>query len=200
MKPMTSRRNLIVGLTGGALLPALARAGEPEIVKGRKGGPNMIKGNPPKLDFGGGLVIPMNSSIFKALWEGEDRWITYGRALSVQKTRAMGQAEDAAVGKMKLMLLTLVFAPDRLERFESCGWKLKSESTIDLVKGDIALPGRPVMPTVDEVSGQIGQVPEGGSVGDPAFHAITGYMVMKKDAPLEYIKKKAQLLSEAAPS
>jgi hypothetical protein len=200
MKPMTSRRDMVLGLAGGLFFSTVARAGEPEIVKGRKGGPNMIKGDPPRLDFGGGLIIPMNSSIFKALWEGEDRWITYGRALSTQKTRAMGQAEDAAVGKMKLMLLTLVFAPDRLERFEGCGWKLKSESTIDLVKGDIALPGRPVMPTVDEVSGQMGQVPEGGSVGDPAFHAITGYMVMKKDAPLEYIKKKAQLLSEAAPS
>jgi hypothetical protein len=197
---MTSRRNVVLGAAAAAFSPIAAHAAEPEIVKGRKGGPNMIKGNPPKLDFGGGLVIPMNSLIFKALWEGEDRWITYGRALSTQKARAMGQAEDAAVGKMKLMLLTLVFAPDRLERFETCGWKLKSDSTIDLVRGDIALPGHPVMPTVDEVSGQIGQVPEGGSVGDPAFHAITGYMVMKKDAPLEYIKKKARLLSEAAPS
>lgn len=197
---MTSRRNLVLGLAGGALLPTLTRAEETGVVKGRKGGPNMIKGNPNMLDFGGGLLIPMDGRIFKALWEGEDRWITYGRALSTQKVRAMGQAEDAATGKMKLMLLTLAFAPERLERFENCGWKLKSESTLDLIKGDIDLPGHPVMPTVDEVSGQIGQVPEGGSVGDPAYRAITGYMVMKKDAPMDYIKKKAQLLSEAAPS
>ncbi len=197
---MTSRRNLVVTLAGGLLLPSLAWAGEAGVVKGRKGGPNMIKGNPNMLDFGGGLLIPMDGRIFKALWEGEDRWITYGRALSAQKVRAMEQAEDAAIGKMKLMLLTLAFAPERMERFETCGWKVKSDSTNDLIKGDIALPGHPVMPTVDEVSGQIGQVPEGGSVGDPAYRAITGYMVMKADAPLDYVKKKAQLLSEAAPS
>jgi len=36
----------------------------------------------------------------------------------------------------------------------------------------------------------MGQTPEDGSAGDPACRAITGYGV----------KKKAQLLSEAAPS
>ncbi|WP_425997179.1 hypothetical protein [Caulobacter sp. DWR1-3-2b1] len=112
----------------------------------------------------------------------------------------MGQADAAAIGSMKLMLLTLAFSPERLERFETCGWKLKSGKTDDLIKGDIAPPGRPVMPTVDEVSASTGQVPEGGSVGDPAYRAITGYMVMKKDAPLSHVKEKAQLLFEAAPS
>ncbi len=195
---MMDRRSLLLSV-GASLCPAMALADEGR-VKGRKGGPDMIKGDPPRLDFGGGLIIPMNSSIFRTLWEGEDRWITYGRALSTQKARAMGQSERAAIGSMKLMLLTLVFAPDRLERFETCGWKLKSGNTADLIKGDVALPGRPVMPTVDEVASTVGQVPEGGAVGDPAFRAITGYMVMKKDAPLTYIKEKAQLLSEAAPS
>lgn len=195
---MIDRRLLLVAL-GAIAAPGVALTDE-GVVKGRKGGPNMIKGDPPRLDFGGGLLIPMNASIFRTLWEGEDRWITYGRALSIHQARAMGQAETAAIGSMKLMLLTLAFAPDRLVRFENCGWKLKSGNTADLVKGDIALPGRPVMPTVDEVSSSVSQVPEGGSVGDPAYRAITGYMVMKKDAPLSYIKEKAQLLSEAAPS
>lgn len=197
---MTTRRNLVFCLAGGVLMPSLAAAAETGIVKGRNGGPDMIKGNPPKLDFGGGFVIPMDGRIFKALWEGEDRWITYAHALSRQQVRAMARAEDAAVGKMKLMLLTLAFAPERLERFEGRGWALKSGNANDLVKGDIALPGRPVTPTVDEVSNAAGgETPEGASAGDPAYHAITGYMVMKKDAPLEYIKQKAQLLSEAAP-
>lgn len=192
---MTSRRKLVLSLAGGLLLPAPALAVEPVIIKGRKGGPNMIKGNPSRLDFGGGLLIPMDGSIFKALWEGEDRWITYAHALSTRQVRAMGQAEDAAVGKMKLMLLTLAFAPDRLTRVENCGWALKSENTADLVRGDIALPGRPVMPTVDEVANPTdGPTPEGQSVGDPAYHAITGYMVMKKDASLAYVKQRAQLL------
>lgn len=182
-----------------APLPGASLA-EEGVVKGRRGGPNMIKGDPPRLDFGGGLLIPMNGTIFRTLWEGEDRWVTYGRAISARKARAMGQAETAAIGSMKLMLMTLAFAPERLVRFETCGWKLKSGNTADLVMGDVALPGRPVMPTVDEVSASMEQAPEGGSVGDPAYHAITGYMVMKKDAPLSYIKEKAQLLSKAAPS
>ncbi|EJL29350.1 hypothetical protein PMI01_03360 [Caulobacter sp. AP07] len=192
---MHDRRGLILSLAvlaaGGG---ALARSPEPDsgIVKGRKGGPNMIKGDPPKLDFGGGLIIPMNASIFRTLWEGEDRWITYGRALSQQKVRAMGQAETAAIGSMKLMLLTQAFAPERLERFETCGWRLKSGDTKDLVLGDIDLPGRPVMPTTDEVSGQ-GAAADGASVGDPTYRALTGYMVMKKDAPLDYVRKHAQL-------
>ena len=191
---MATRRNLVFSLAGGMLMPSLALAAETGIVKGRKGGPDMIKGDPPRLDFGGGFVIPMDGRIFKALWEGEDRWITYAHALSRQQVRAMARAEDAAVGKMKLMLLTLAFAPERLDRFEGHGWALKSGNNDDLVRGDIALPGRPVMPTVDEVNNS-----ESTTAGDPAYHAITGYMVMKKDAPLEYVKQKAQLLSEAAP-
>lgn len=43
---------------------------EEGVVKGRRGGPNMIKSDPPKLDFGGGLIIPLNASIFRTLWEG----------------------------------------------------------------------------------------------------------------------------------
>lgn len=194
---MIARRSVLLSMIATTSAPAAWA--QSDIVKGRRDGPNMIKGDPPKLDFGGGLIIPMNASIFRTLWEGEDRWITYGRALSAQKVRAMGQADTAAIGSMKLMLLTLAFAPDRLMRFETCGWRLKSGKTDDLVKGDITLPGRPVMPTVDEVSASEGQVPEGSSVGEPAYHAITGYMVMKKDAPLSYVKEKAQLLSEAAP-
>jgi hypothetical protein len=197
---MTSRRNVVLGVTGSLFLPSLARAAEPGIVKGRHGGPDMIKGDPPRLDFGKGLLIPMNGSIFKTLWEGEDRWITYAHALATQQVRAMGRAEDAAVGTMKFMLLTLAFAPDRLERFEGSGWKLRSGNIDDLVRGEIALPGRPVHPAVDEVGDPAGgATPEGESMGASAFHAITGYMVMKKDASLEYVKQKARLLSDTAP-
>jgi hypothetical protein len=197
---MTSRRNVVLGVTGSLFLPSLARAAEPGIVKGHHGGPDMIKGDPPRLDFGKGLLIPMNGSIFKTLWEGEDRWITYAHALATQQVRAMGSAEDAAVGTMKFMLLTLAFAPDRLERFEGSGWKLRSGNIDDLVRGEIALPGRPVHPAVDEVGDPAGgATPEGESMGASAFHAITGYMVMKKDASLEYVKQKARLLSDTAP-
>ncbi len=198
---MTSRRNMLLGVAAGLAAPTLVRAEDTGVVKGRKGGPNMIKGNPPRLDFGGGFLIPMGAATFKAaVWEGPDRWITYGRALSANQMRAMANAERSAIGKMKLSLLTLVFAPERLERFEVCGWKLKSDNAADYVQGDIDLPGRPVMPTVDRVNGQLGQNVEDAADGESGFHAITGYMVMKADAPLSYVKQKAQLLSEAAPS
>ena len=153
----------------------------------------MIKGNPPKLDFGGGLIIPMDDTIFKTLWEGEDRWLTYGVAFARQETRAMEQAEIAATGTMKLMLLTQAFAPERLVRFQTCGWRSKTGDAKDLVLGDIALPGRPVMPTTDQVADD----QAAPSTGDPAeanYRAITGYMVMKKDAPLDYVRSHAQRL------
>ncbi|WP_297515951.1 hypothetical protein [uncultured Caulobacter sp.] len=183
------------------LVPSLAFASTPGIVKGRRGGPDMIEGRPPKLDFGKGLVIPMNNAIFKALWEGEDRWVTYGHAISDQRMLAMGHAEDAALGTMKFMLLTLAFAPERLERFESCGWKLKSGNLDDLVRGEIALPGHPVLPAVDEVGDPAGgATPDGESTGPSGYHAVTGYMVMKKDAPLDYVKQKARFVTGTAPS
>ena len=193
---MWSRRCLMLSLAvaGATASPILARAAsDGGIVKGRRGGPNMIKGDPPRLDFGGGLLIPMNASIFRTLWEGEDRWVTYGRAVSRLEVKAMQQAEIAATGTMKLMLLTQAFAPERLVRFEACGWRNRTNDASDLVQGDIALPGKPVMPTTDRVTGSTTDGDTGG-VGEDAWHAVTGYMVMKKDVTLADVKARAQLL------
>ncbi|PXA73372.1 hypothetical protein DMC25_26260 [Caulobacter sp. D4A] len=189
------RRHALAGLAIIALaLPAAARQRSDDgVVKGRKGGPNMIKGDPPRLDFGGGLLIPMNASIFKTLWEGEDRWVTYGRSVARQETRAMQQAEVAATGTMKLMLLTQAFAPERLVRFETCGWRGRTGDAKDLVLGEIALPGRPVMPTTDRVNGAATGAETDG-LGEDAWHAVTGYMVMKKDVTLADVKARAQLI------
>ncbi|PLR06978.1 hypothetical protein CFHF_24000 [Caulobacter flavus] len=189
------RRQILVGLTGAALASSAAarQRSEDGIVKGRRGGPNMIKGDPPKLDFGGGLLIPMNASIFRTLWEGEDRWVTYGRAVSRLEVKAMQQAEIAASGTMKLMLLTQAFAPERLVRFETCGWRNRTNDANDLVLGEIALPGKPVMPTTDRVTGSVTDGDTGG-VGEDGWHAVTGYMVMKKDVTLADVKARAQLL------
>lgn len=189
------RRELMLALAGTALaFPAAARQrSEDGVVKGRRGGPNMIKGDPPRLDFGGGLVIPMNASIFRTLWEGEDRWVTYGRAVSRLEVKAMQQAEIAAIGTMKLMLLTQAFAPERLVRFETCGWRNRTSDANDLVLGDIPLPGKPVMPTTDRVTGSVTDGDTGG-VGEDGWHAVTGYMVMKKDITLADVKARAQLL------
>lgn len=189
------RRQILIGLAGAALaLPAAARQrSEDGVVKGRKGGPNMIKGDPPKLDFGGGLVIPMNATIFRTLWEGEDRWITYGRAVARMEVRAMQQAEVAAAATMKLMLLTQAFAPERLVRFETCGWRNRSNDAKDLIAGDVALPGKPVMPTTDRVTGVVTDADTGG-VGEDGWRALTGYMVMKQDISLAQVKATAQLV------
>ncbi|PLR26678.1 hypothetical protein SGCZBJ_10130 [Caulobacter zeae] len=153
----------------------------------------MIKGEPPRLDFGGGLVIPMNASIFRTLWEGEDRWVTYGRAVSRLEVKAMQQAEIAATGTMKLMLLTQAFAPERLVRFESCGWRNRTNDAKDLVLGEVALPGKPVMPTTDRITGSVTDGDTGGG-GEDGWHAVTGYMVMKKDVTLAEVRARAQLL------
>ena len=178
---MTNRRSFALGALGTLAAPAAGLAAP------RPKGPVMLPGNPPKLDFGGGLLIPMDSTIFKVLWEGPDRWITYGRAVSRVEVRAMGQAETAAIGTMKLMLLTLAFAPERLERIDGGGWRLKSGNTDDLVRGDVRLPGRPVMPTTDLHSAD-------GNAGEPLIHALTGYMVMKADVTIEDVRARARLV------
>ncbi|WP_425997177.1 hypothetical protein [Caulobacter sp. DWR1-3-2b1] len=66
---MIERRAILPSMLLATATPIKAPA-EEGVVKGRRGGPNMIKSDPPKLDFGGGLIIPLNASIFRTLWEG----------------------------------------------------------------------------------------------------------------------------------
>lgn len=191
---MRSRRNCLAAMAAFTASATLAKAGIAyEVLKaGPK--PKLIKGNPDKVDFGHGLLIPMSKDAFHALWEGDDRWISYGHGFGSNESAAMGQAEEAAIGTMKLYLLTLAFAPDRLVRVEGGGWRLKSENTADLVKGDVKLPGRPVMPTVDHsydfLQGETGD----DSRGQGDAHAITGWLIWKKEANLDYVRNNAQIL------
>lgn len=156
--------------------------------------PKLIKGNPDKVDFGHGLLIPMSRDAFEVLWEGDDRWITYGHGFGQNKVAAMAQAEEAAIGTMKLMLLTLAFAPDRLERIDGGGWRLKSRDVKDLVRGDVKLPGRPIMPTTDEMYGYIGGETGDTDRDDETTHATTGWLLWKKDVTLDYVRRTAQLV------
>lgn len=199
---MHSTRRLVLGAALATLAPtaALAQAITGSASARRVGGaPKMIKGNPSKLDFGGGLVVPMDSTIFGVLWEGRDRWITYGRAASTNKIKAMANARIAADGTMQLMLLTLAFEPARLEKIEGSGWRSRSRRADDLVRGAIKLPGKPLMPTVD-FFGADGSAPTFGEVGDfdassgSITHALTGFMVMKKEVDLDYVRAHAQLI------
>lgn len=216
---MNTRRDCLVALTGFAATAAAANArstlGEvlkvgpkPKLIKGENGQPDMV-------DFGHGLMVPMSSAAFHTLWEGDDRWITYGHGFGHNKAGAMGQAEEAAIGTMKLYLLTLAFAPDRLIRVDGGGWRLKSGNLADLVKGEIELPGRPVMPTTDEVMGvnksgkgavaagangsataidSAGGVDYSNASGEQATHATTGWLIWKKEISLDDVRHRAVLI------
>ncbi|MDR3528813.1 MAG: hypothetical protein P4L57_16200 [Rhizomicrobium sp.] len=192
---MSTRRNCLIGL---AALAASAAAVEADtLYKVLKAGPRpkLIPGNPAKVDFGHGLLVPMSKAAFHTLWEGDDRWITYGHGFGKFKGAAMGQAEEAALGTMKLYLLTLAFAPDRLARIDGGGWVLKSGNLADLVKGEIALPGRPLMPTTDSLYGYTqGASGDDDNTSGDVTHATTGWLVWKNEVNIDYVRSHAQLL------
>jgi hypothetical protein len=206
---MTTRRVCLAALSGIAVTAAAASARNTlgEVLKvGPK--PKLIKGNPDKVDFGHGLLVPMSNDAFHALWEGDDRWISYGHGFGHNAAAAMGQAEEAAVGTMKLYLLTLAFAPDRLARVDGGGWRLKSGKIADLVKGDIKLPGRPVMPTTDAMTGMVGgrhadagsastpdaEASPSAASGEETVHATTGWLIWKHEVSLDDVRRNAVLL------
>lgn len=201
---MNTRRACLISLAGlfGAAAGASASTWGEVMKVGPK--PKLIRGKPDKVDFGHGLLIPMSNDAFHTLWEGDDRWITYGHGFGHNTASAMGQAERSAVGTMKLMLITLAFAPERLVRVDGGGWRVKSEKVADLVQGDIYLPGRPVMPTTDFYNSfQTGtsnasSTDAGGSGpsanGEESTHATTGWLLWKKDVSLDYVHQHAQLV------
>lgn len=211
---MTTRRtvfSLLAGVTG-VIAAAGARTTWGEVMR-RGPKPKLIKGNPAqgipdKVDFGHGLLVPMSNEAFHTLWEGDDRWITYGHGFGHNTVSAMEQAEESAIGTMKLYLITLAFAPERLVRVDGGGWRLKSGKLEDLVKGDIHLPGKPVMPTTDlynsfqkGTSGASSADADTAGSGMPSTngeestHATTGWLVWKSDITLDYVRQHAQLLS-----
>ncbi len=87
----------------------------------------------------------------------------------------------------------MAFAPDRLMRVEGGGWRLKSGVIADLVKGEIRLPGRPVMPTTDQMTGDQDGETGNTATGEEQTHATTGYLVWKKDVTLDYVRNTAIL-------
>ena len=206
---MKSRRDCLFAMTGFAAIGAVTRAANARNTLGEvlKAGPppKLIKGqngDPDKVDFGHGLLVPMSKDAFHTLWEGDDRWIAYGHGFGARRISAMGQAEEAAIGTMKLYLITLAFAPGRLMRVDGGGWRLKSGNIADLVKGDVKLPGRPVMPTTDEVNGaqgadmaaNFGSSSAISANGEQLTHATTGWLVWKRDVTLDTVRRDAMLL------
>lgn len=216
---MKNRRDFTVSLLGSIVAvsttPVWAAAS-----KNVEPTATLIPGHPDILDFGDGLKIPMGKAAFRTLWEDDRLWLTYGLGASLYTTEASGMAQTAAIGTMKLLLLTLAFAPDRLTHVNNCGWTLKDQNSKNYVMGDIAIPGKPFRPVNDANSSNAdlaqlyefsrGSMMGGNTPGAPVgagntagfdvtgsnmkVHAFTGYMVWKRDLPLDYVRKHAQLI------
>jgi hypothetical protein len=220
---MSDRRTVVFSLAGTLAAAAMTRACiasqssqatplsqvSPDTPKA-----TVIPGKPPILDFGDGVRVPCNKEAFLTLWEGKTYWLTFGAGRSHYSEQAQGGAVQYARASMKLLLMTLAFAPDRLDHVDGGGWRLKSRDIKDFVHGDIELPGNPFWPTNDTDmgfgnldAGALGTLNFGtlGSVGGKA-RDVTGswnyaggyaaYVVFKKDASLDYVRSHAQILPE----
>ena len=174
----------------------------------------VIDGKPPLLDFGDGVRVPCDKSAFLSLWEGPHYWLTFGAGRSHYSAQAQGQAVNYARAAMKLLLLTLAFAPDRLAPLDGGGRHLRSGAIKDFVKGDIDLPGNPFWPDTDAFVGfGSSDAPALGSMGfgaqgpagttggtDPLtgswnyVDAFAAYVVFKRDVSLDWVRTHAQVL------
>jgi hypothetical protein len=213
---MLSRRVMIVSLAGAAAsIPILdafgARAVFPGPATDDTPKATVIKGTPPILDFGDGLQIACNKSAFLTLWEGKGFWLTFGAGRSTYHQQAQGQAVNYAQGAMKLLLMTLAFAPDRMVQVNG-GWHLKVQDMRYYVKGDVQLPGVPYWPITDadfmgfrdlDSPGLLGPPSAGGITTpswDPAVSsnakvdAYTTFVVLKRNVSLDYVRQHAQVL------
>lgn len=196
---MKTRRDCLLGLSAFAASAAAAQANVTYEVLTVGPRPKLIRGKPNKVDFGHGLLVPMSADAFHTLWEGDDRWLAFGHGFASFGSGAMVQAVDSAEGTMKLYLLTLAFAPERLMRVDGGGWRLRSGDVDDLLRGDVDLPGHPVKPVIDEISGYTGargKSKSGRTIHGPdVAHATSCWLVWKKDATIEYVRRHAMLVA-----
>lgn len=160
----------------------------------------VIAGKPPILDFGDGVRVPCNKDAFLTLWEGKSYWLSFGAGRSHYGLQAQGQAVNYARAAMKLLLMTLAFAPERMDHIDNCGWRLKSRNIRDFVKGDIDLPGNPFWPNNDAFMGfGASDAPALSDFGlnltgtDKHVDAFSAYVVFKKDVTLDSVRTKAQI-------
>jgi hypothetical protein len=215
---MQSRRT-ILGLAGSAALGAVplgwaATAALPKDAPADTPKATVIAGKPPILDFGDGVRVPCDKSAFLTLWEGPHYWLTFGAGRSHYAEQAQGQAVKYAKSAMKLLLMTLAFAPDRLAPIEGHGWRLRSRDIKDFVKGDLELPGNPFWPGTDAFMGfATSDAPALGSLGFGAqsssgttggtdlltgswiyVDAFSAYVIFKRDVTLAWVRQHAQVL------
>jgi hypothetical protein len=209
---MFGRRAFILSLVGAGLTPALAHGGaarprRERSVVGDGPEPTIIKGQPPKLDFGDGLRVPLDKEAFATLWEDSGRWMTFGLGLGRAESDSNAKADKAASLTMQIMLLTLANAPERLERVDGGGWRSRSGKISDLVMGDVPLPGRPVRPANgsymdNRLFGGPGLTPD--SAADiqsyQRFVAATAYVVKKADLSLDDVRAVGRLADGKPPA
>jgi len=218
---MATRRFFLASLGWIAAAPLAARAAQ-SVHAGKPTADtpvaNVIAGSPPVLDFGDGLKIPCDKSAFLTLWEGKTFWLTFGAGRSSYQMQAQGQAVNYANAAMKLLLMTLAFAPGRMVKTAEGGWKMKPGEERHFVLGDVDLPGLPYWPISDSdftgLGGKdnpalggalssgpplIGNAPSGppsldpGGVFDKAM-SFTCYIVLKKDLSLDDVRARAVVL------
>ena len=171
----------------------------------------VIPGKPPILDFGDGVRVPCDKSAFLTLWEGKTYWLTLGAGRAHYSEQAQGQSVKYASAAMKLLLMTLAIAPDRLEQVDGGGWRLKSRNIKDFVHGAVDLPGNPFWPNNDAFMGfGTTDAPALGSLGfgtlssmGASGYDITGswiyvdafaaYVVFKRDVTLDWVRSHTQV-------
>jgi len=207
---MFGRRAFILSLAGVGMAPALACGGTPRprresSIAGDGPKPSVIKGEPPKLDFGDGLRVPLDRNAFVTLWEDSGRWMTFGLGLGRMESESNAKADKAASLTMQIMLLTLVYAPERLEQVDGRGWRPRGGKLSDLVMGEVPLPGQPVRPAGGSYfDNRLFAGPSAGFPGDIAsdiqahqrFVAATAYVVKKADLSLDDVRTLGRLTED----
>ncbi len=166
-------RRTIVALLGAAAMGGIAWAADDDSDLPKA---TVIKGKPPYLDFNDGVKVPCTKAAFLTLWEGPGYWLTFGFGTAGIADFAQSRAVLHAEGAMRYLLLTLAFAPDRLELVEGHGWRQKVEKPENYVMGDLALPGRPSRALSDIFLGR-------GNVDTSHFWGQTGFGGMVATVP-----------------
>ncbi|MDR7115919.1 hypothetical protein [Caulobacter sp. BE254] len=210
---MFGRRAFILSLVGAGMTPALAHGGAAKprrerSVVGDGPEPSVIKGDPPKLDFGDGLRVPLDKEAFATLWEDSGRWMTFGLGLGRAESESNAKADKAASLTMQIMLLTLANAPERLEQVDGRGWRSRSGKISDLVMGEVPLPGQPVRPAngsyLDKgLFGGSGPSITADNTADLQYSqryvAATAYVVKKADLSLDDVRALGRLADDKSP-
>lgn len=210
---MFERRAFILSLVGAGAAPALAYAGaarprRERSVVGDGPEPTVIKGEPPKLDFGDGLRVPLDKEAFATLWEDSGRWMTFGLGVGRAESESNAKADKAASLTMQIMLLTLANAPERLEQVDGRGWRSRSGKISDLIMGEVSLPGQPVRPAngiyLDKgIFGGLGTSITADNTADiqsyQRYVAATAYVVKKADLSLDDVRALGRLADDKSP-